>query len=251
MKNTHAAVSNKGNPLKKYQQVVVGSPSLLYTIYFEFCLLLAIIPGALGLYLRKIFWPRLFASCGKNVMFAANVIIRHPHRIQLGNNIVFSEGCILDARNEESEKAIVINDDVIFSNNVMLSCKNGEIVIGSRTGINAQTIIQSTNQCQVVVGPDVIIGQQCFIVAGGNYNTDRLDIPIRLQGIKKDQGIMIEEDVWLGGKVTVLGGVRMGKGSIAAAGAVVTRSVAALAVCKGVPAKTFKMRNHPGQAATA
>jgi len=222
--------------------VVVGRSSLLRTMYFEYCLILSIIPGALGLILRKFFWPRLFGSCGKNVMFGANVILRHPHRIHLGSNIVFSEGCILDARNNGSEKAIVIDDDVIFSNNVMLSCKNGEIVIGRRTGINAQTIIQSTNQCPVVIGSDVIIGQQCFIVGGGSYHTDRLDIPIRLQGIKHDGGIMIEENVWLGGKVTVLGGVRMGKGSIAAAGAVVTKSVAAMAVCKGMPAKIFKMR---------
>ena len=243
MKNTHAAVSTKGNPLKKYQQVVVGRYSLLHTIYFEFCLLLSIIPGALGLFSRKIFWPRLFGSCGSNVMFGANVIIRHPHRIHLGNNIVFSEGCILDARNDESEMAIVINDDVILSNNVMISCKKGEVVIGDRTGINAQTIIQSTNQCPVTIGPDVIIGQQCFIVGGGSYNSDRLDIPIRLQGIKNDQGIVIEEDVWLGGKVTVLGGVKLGKGSIAAAGSVVTKSVAPMAMCKGVPAKPFKMRN--------
>jgi galactoside O-acetyltransferase len=135
---------------------------------------LACIPGGLGLFLRRVFWPRLFGSCGKGVAFAANIILRHPHRIHLGDRVVISEGCILDARNDHSSHVVVFEDDVILSNNVMISCKDGSIHIGARTGINAQTIIQSTNQCPVSIGADVIIGPRCYIVGGGSYNTERL-----------------------------------------------------------------------------
>ena len=242
MKKTHVAVVEGGSTISRYQDVAIGDRSLLRLIYFEFCLLLSPIPGALGLFLRNIFWPRLFGFCGKGVVFAANIILRHPHRIHLGDRVVISEGCILDARHDESNHVIVIGDDVILSNFVMISCKNGTIKIGSHTGINAQTIIQSTNHCPVSIGRDVIIGPRCYIVGGGNYNTDRLDIPMWQQGIKDDGGIIIEDDVWLGANVTVLGGVTMGTGSVAAAGAVVTKSIPARAVWGGVPAKILKMR---------
>mgnify|MGYP002795024165 CR=1 FL=1 len=242
MKKTHAAVTGKGSALSCYQNVVVGSHSIPYLLFFEWCQFLSIVPGAAGFFLRKIFWPRLFASCGRGTNFGSNIIVRHPGRIHLGNNVVLSEGCILDGRSEDNAKAIVLDDDVILSNDVMLSCKNGAIFIGARTGINARSIIQSTNNCPVHIGADVIVGQMSFVVGGGSYNTDRLDVPIREQGIRNDGGVVLENDVWLGANVSVLGGVTVGHGSIVAAGAVVTKTVPSRSVCRGVPAKIIGTR---------
>lgn len=246
MERTHDAITGSGSPLRKYQAVIVGSTSLLDLLYFEWCMLTGALPGALGMVLRKIFWPRMFASCGRGVMFGANIVVRNPSRICLGNNVVISEQCILDGRGEAKE-TIGLGNDVILSNQVMLSCKNGTIVIGDSTGVNAQTIIQSTSNCPVTIGRDCIIGQQCFIVGGGSYNIDRLDVPIRSQGIREDGGVVFSDDVWLGGNVTVLGGVTLGRGSVSAAGAVVTRSIPEYAVCMGVPARVVKTRQ-PGSA---
>ena len=242
MKKTHAAVAGKGSPLSRYQEVIVGSRSLWYFLYFELCLLLGVIPGVMGFFLRKLTWPRLFASCGSNVNFGSQIILRHPCRINLGENIIISEGCVLDGRSE-SNNAIDIGDNVILSNNVILSCKNGFISIGAHTGINTGSVIQSTNQCSVVIGSDVIIGQLSFAIGGGNYNSDRIDIPIRKQGIQNDGGVTVEDNVWLGANVSVLGGVTVGHGSIVGAGAVVTRSVAERSVCHGVPARVVKTRD--------
>lgn len=242
MKKTHAAVTGKGSSLTKYQDVVVGSRLLLDLFYYELCMFLAPVPGALGMMLRKIFWPRLFKSCGEGCMFGSGIIVRHPGRIRLGNSVIISEGCILDARHESMDTAIDLKDNVILSNSVMLSCKNGSIKISSNVGINAQTIIQSTNNCPVAIGKDCVIGQRCFIIGGGNYHIDRTDIPIRQQGIKNDGGVCLENDVWLGGNVTVLGGVTMSKGSVAAAGAVLTKSIPEKALCAGIPAQIYKIR---------
>lgn len=52
--------------------------------------------------------------------------------------------------------------------------------------------------------------------------------------------IHIEEDVWIGSNATVLPGVRIGHGSVVAAGAVVTKDVPPLTVVGGVPAKVIK-----------
>lgn len=242
MKKTHLAITQGGTALGRYQDVVVGSKSFRALIYFEFCIWLSVLPGAVGLFFRKLFWPRLFRSCGRGVNFGSNIILRHPNNIVIGDRVVLSEGCILDARSINSDIAISIGDDVIFSNNVMISCKNGKIEIGSRTGINAQSIIQSTNNCPVSIGSDVIVGPRCYIVGGGNYNIDKLDIPIWKQGIKNDGGLVIENDVWIGANVTVLGGVKIETGSIGAAGAVITKSISSRSICGGVPASIISKR---------
>ena len=241
-KKSHAAVTGGGSPLQKYQDVIVGRRSIPGMLYFEWCMFLGALPGALGLILRKLFWPRMFGSCGKGVHFGQNIIVRHPKRIHLGNNVVISEICILDARSDEDDKVLVLGDDVITSNNVMLTCKNGTVNIGARTGIGAQTIIQSTNHCPVEIGEDVMIGPRCYLVGGASYNVDRIDIPMREQGIKPDSGVWVEDDVWLAANVTVIGGTRIGKGSIAGAGAVLTKPVPEYTISVGVPAKVVGKR---------
>ena len=73
------------------------------------------------------------------------------------------------------------------------------------------------------------------------HNFERADIPIRNQGhICKN--IMIEDVVWLGANVVVLGGVTIGKGCVIGAGSVVTKNIEAYSIAVGVPAKVIKNR---------
>lgn len=242
MKTHRVATAAEESSLSRYLQLVVGKKSLLSLAYFEWCLLLGAIPGAAGLFLRKIFWPKLLGSCGRDGFFAAQVVLRHPGRIHAGHRVVISEGCICDARSPDMEKALTLGDDVTLSNNVMLSCKDGSIAIGDRCGVGAQTIIHSAHGNPVSIGADTVIGPRCYLVGGGNYNTGSLDIPMADQGIQADGGVTLEDDVWLGANVTVLGGVTMGRGSIAAAGAVVTKAVAPYEIVAGVPARVVRKR---------
>jgi galactoside O-acetyltransferase len=239
---THKVITEQGSALSKYQNVILGTDSIAFLVYFEVCTWLGKIPGAVGILVRKLLWPRLFGSCGKGVMFAEGIVLRHPRRIHLGDNIVLSEGAVLDARHDDDERALVLGDNVMLSVNVMISCKNSCVEIGSRTGLSAHTIIHATNNCPVHIGEDVIVGPQSYIAAGGNYNFDRLDVPIKDQGIAQDGGVILEDNVWLGAKATVLGGVTMHSGSIAGAGAVVTKSIPANTICAGVPAKVVRTR---------
>ena len=246
-KKTHAAVTGGGSALSRYQEVVVGRKGLPALLYFEFCAWLTFIPGALGLWLRKVFWRRLLGTCGAGVVFGANVTLRHPHRIHLGNRVVVSEGAILDARNESFDEVIKLGDDVMLANYTMISCKSGIVAIGARSGLGAHTIVQSTSDCPVSIGEDVIIGPRCYIVGGGSYRTDRTDIPIWQQGIEPDGGCILERNVWLGAAVNVLGGLTVKTGAVVAAGAVVTRDVAENTICGGVPAKTIRLRTGGGE----
>ncbi len=240
---TQASITEGGSALQRYCRVIVGRPGWGALVYFEICTWLAIVPGALGLFLRKSLWPGLLGNCGKGVVFGASVTLRHPHRVHLGDRVVVSDGCILDARNGSAEKAIDISDDVILANNVTISCKGGTVRVGAGSGIGTQTVIHAVNGCRVELGADQVVGPDCYIAGGGNYDIDRVDLPMVRQGLREsEEGVTLEGDNWLGAKVTILPGVTMGRGSVAAAGAVVTSSVPPMAVCGGVPAKVIRMR---------
>jgi len=241
---TQQAMTRDASGLRRYQDVMVGSRSIATTLYFEWCSWLAPIPGAFGLMMRKIFWPRLFNQCGAGVMFGANMILRHPGRIRIGDNAVLSEGVLLDARNSTEATAIRIGDDVILANNTMISCKEGTVEIGNRTGIGAYTVIQSAQHCPVSIGEDAVLGPRCYLVGGGNYQTGRSDVPIAQQGIHPSEGCSVGSGAWLGANVSILDGAILAQGSIAAAGAVVLKPVAPGEIVGGVPARTIGQRDN-------
>ena len=84
------------------------------------------VPGALGLALRKTLYPLLLGTCGRNVVFGQNVVLRHPHKIHIGDNVVIDDNCLIDAKGE-SNAGIRIASGVFIGRNTILSCKNGDI----------------------------------------------------------------------------------------------------------------------------
>ena len=64
---------------------------------------------------------------------------------------------------------------------------------------------------------------------------------------ENDQPVVIEDGVWTGANVIILKGVTIGRGSVVAAGSVVTKSCAPYSIIGGVPAKLIKMRFTPEQ----
>ena len=240
---SHKDVTGSRSILSRYQDSIVGSKSFYYLILYEICMLLSLVPGAAGIFLRGIFWPKIFQSCGKGVLFGNNVVLRHPNKISIGNRVVISEGCILDARSPLESVAIELKDDGILSTHVRIACKNGSVSIGERFGIGANTVIHASKENPVYIGEDVAIGPQCYITGGGSYKLNRTDIPISQQGTKITGGSIIENGVWIGAKVSVLGGVDIGEGAVAGTGSVVTKSIPRMSIAVGIPAKVIKKRN--------
>jgi acetyltransferase-like isoleucine patch superfamily enzyme len=195
---THQTITRGGSSWRRYQRIMIGSHSLAPSLFYEFCIMLAPVSGALGLVLRKLFWPRLFGACGPRVQFGSGIVLRHPRRIHLGERVVISEGCVLDGRNEGSEEAIVLGDDVMGAPYAVLEGKAAKIRIGARCGIGAQAIILAADGNDVTIGADVAIGPRCNIVGGGIYNEERLDVPMWQQGVKTERPVCLEDDIWLG-----------------------------------------------------
>jgi acetyltransferase-like isoleucine patch superfamily enzyme len=237
----HASLSDRSvSAVKRYQNIAIGRTGLLPLLRYELITLLCgSLPGALGFALRKLLLPKLLGSVGRNVIFGRNLTIRHGHKIHLGDGVVLDDNAVLDAKGE-GRSGISIGADTIISRNCVLSCKGGAIRIGRNVSLGVNSLIHAEGD--VVVGDDSAIAAFVYLVGSGNYHTERLDVPIKKQGYYTKGGVGIGQGVWIGAHVTVLDGVRVGKGSILAAGAVVTRDVPEYAVVGGVPATLIKSR---------
>jgi acetyltransferase-like isoleucine patch superfamily enzyme len=95
--------------------------------------------------------------------------------------------------------------------------------------------------CGVVkIGDNFHSGKECSIITQ-NHNYEGEKIPYDTTYICKD--VTIEDNVWLGNRVIVLGGVTIGEGAIIQAGSVVVKSIPKYAIAGGAPANVFSQRN--------
>lgn len=117
------------------------------------------------------------------------------------------------------------------------SCINnacGDVIIGNNTRVGlGNTIIGPVN-----IGNNVNLAQG-VVVSALNHNFEDTTKRIDEQGISTKQ-IVIDDDVWVGANATILQGVHIGRHSVVAAGAVVTRDVPEYSVVGGVPAKVIR-----------
>lgn len=120
------------------------------------------------------------------------------------------------------------------------------IRLGARSGIGVNADLHGT----INIGEDVMMGPRCTMVTR-NHRFDRTDIPMNRQGFGEDRPIVIRDDVWLGINVTIMPGVCLGRGSIVAAGSVVTRDVPDYSIVAGVPATIIGSRRPDGDGTTS
>ncbi|MFN6961433.1 MAG: acyltransferase, partial [Rhodocyclaceae bacterium] len=146
---------------------------------------------------------------------------------------------------------------------VELNARQGSIRLGNQTSIGPYTLLEARGG-QIKIGPRTVIGPFCALYGQGNleigadcmiashvvcipenHRFDRLDVPMRAQGVCQ-QGIRIGDDVWLATRVVVVDGVSIGQGAVIGAGAVVTHDVPPYAIAHGVPARVVGYRRQRG-----
>jgi acetyltransferase-like isoleucine patch superfamily enzyme len=235
------------SPVRKYQDLVVGDRRWLRLLRFEVVTaLLGGLPGVAGLGLRRLLYPSLLGASGRNVIFGKGLTLRHPGLIRLGADVVVDDDCVLDAKSGPEPRAagIEIGTGVFIGRSTVLSCKGGSIDVGDHANLGLGCVILS--ESRVSIGASCLFAAQCYLVAGGNHDFSRVDIPVIQQPSVSRGGIRIEPNVWLGARVTVLDGVTIGRDAVIGAGAVVTRDIPPFAVAAGVPAKVVRMRTGDG-----
>ncbi len=231
---------------EKYAALVVGRPGWAALLRHELVTLVAQArPGALGLALRKWLYPRLLGACGRNVVFGQNVVLRHPHKVRIGDNVVIDDGCLIDAKGEDNQ-GIRIGSGVFIGRQTILSCKNGDIEIadGANLGFNCEVFSAS----RVTIGPKALLAAYCYVVGGGHDFSD----PSRaiLDQPRISSGVSVGEGVWMGAGSMVLDGVTVGAHAILGAGTVVKVDVPEYAVVVGSRAKVVGTRTAAGTEAT-
>lgn len=228
----------KKSSAKKYAELIVGTNKLSKLVYYEAMMtLISSVGGALGLALRKIFFPRMFGRVGRNVIFGRGINIRCAGNIEIGSNVVMDEYVLLDGRGP-GEVNLRIGNNVFIGRGCLISCHDGTIVIGENTNIGPGGMLISGSN--LIVGKNVIMAGNCYIAAT-TKRIDRLDIPIIAQGYI-GEGVVVGDNVWLGAGVIINDGVKIGDNCVIGSGAVVTNNIPAFFIAYGVPAKPIKRR---------
>ena len=225
---------------QKYKSLTVGDKGFFFLFKYDFITaLFGNFPGALGLFLRRTFYRFLVKRAGKGVIWGKNVTLRHPHKIEIGDNAAINDLAVLDAYGGP-ESGIKIGEEALISRNAVLNSKGGFIEIGERANLGMMNIIFSRD-CRVRVGKDVLMAAYCYLMGGGSHSMDRTDIPVAYQGAEC-LGIEIGDNVWLGAGVKVLDGCRIGRDSVIGTNSFVSQDIPDFAVAAGSPAQVIKMR---------
>jgi acetyltransferase-like isoleucine patch superfamily enzyme len=228
-----------GKPARtKYAELVIGRPGLGALLKYELVVTLAQPrAGALGLVLRRALYPWLLGSCGRNVVFGQNVVLRHPHKIHIGSNVVIDDNCLIDAKGE-SNRGIRIGDGVFIGRNSILSCKNGDIELGDGANIGFNCEVFSASR--VTIGRAVLMAAYGYVIGGDHDFSDPAKAVLAQP--RTSAGVVIGDGVWMGAGAKILDGVEIGALAVIGAAAVVRENVPASAIAVGMPARVVSAR---------
>lgn len=154
--------------------------------------------------------PEQFKAAGLRTIIAQHVDILDPQGLTVGDDVEFKYSCHIEV--------------------------GAGITIGSRTHFAPFCVLYGPLE----IGNNCAFAAHCTFASVG-HGYEHTDVPMVDQPSTAKKTI-IEDDVWFGANAVVIGGVRIGKGSIIGAGAVVTRDVEPYSVMGGVPAKLIRKR---------
>jgi len=196
-----------------------------------------------GSMLRHAFWHRRLGSLGSCPDIQSGVHFEYPGNILVGEKCRIARQVIIRANTDE-KPGIEISDEVCVQENVLINANRGFVSIGHGSWIGPCTVISGNGG--VDIGENVMIASHCAINTV-SHNSCRTDIPMRDQGLNCDP-VLIDDDVWIGIGVIILQGIRIGRGSIIGAGAVVTGDIPPFSIAMGTPARVTGSRLPPDSA---
>lgn len=221
-----------------YMARIAGAQSVLGLLRYEIVTsLFSNFPGAAGILLRKFFLPSILGAYGKGAVVSRGVALRCPGRLFIGEGALIDEGVCFDIKSSNASVRVGARNQIMRGAHIETGY-SGHVSIGEGSLIGPYAILNG--QGGLDIGANALVGGHCHIVSGNHEYRDT-NVPMARQGFVS-KGVVLEEDVWLGGGVKVLDGVRIGKGAIVAAGAVVNKDVEPFAIVGGVPARRISTR---------
>jgi acetyltransferase-like isoleucine patch superfamily enzyme len=186
---------------------------------------------------------RLLMGATKGKLFIGkNVAIRYPNNLFVGRDTIIEDGaeinCLAQAGIRLGDRVTIGKYAIIRPSNIYGGPIGEGLVMGNHSNIGPYNYIGCSGK--ITIGNNVMLGPRVSIYAE-NHVFDNPNITIKEQGVQKLE-VVIEDDCWIASNAVITAGVTIGKGSVVAAGAVVTESVAPYSVVGGVPAKLIKSR---------
>lgn len=227
------------NALRAVRLYLNRQASGFWRYCFEQTVMLAFgwIPTIVGIAVRALTY-RMILSMRGAAAIDSGVRLRFASNIVLGNGAYLDHGVYLHA----CPNGIEVGDNSLVLHGALLHVYNfrnlphAGIRIGKECLIGEYTIIRG--QGGVTIGNRVYTSP-CSQIIAVNHVFDDPHKSFVDQGITA-QGIVIEDDVWIGSGAVITDGVRIGRGAVIAAGAIVTKDVEPRTVVAGVPARTLR-----------
>jgi len=203
------------------------------------------IPSVVGIGIRALAY-RLILSMHGSAAVESRVRLRFASNITLGDGAYLDEAVYIHA----CPHGVRIGSNTLVMHGSILHVYNFRALPHAGITIGADSLIGEYNvirgQGGITIGNRVFTSPMVQLIAV-NHVFDDVTRPFVDQGITA-QGIIIEDDVWIGSAAVVTDGVRIGKGAVVAAGAVVTADVEPYTVVGGVPARAIRRVGEPARA---
>jgi len=229
-------LSQPGSSLKKYQQSVIGDNSIIDLMIYEIINLVCLsLPGRLGGRLRRIGLSIISNYIGKHVQIGNNNLFLQPKKlhvednVEIGNDVTFGIKITGDG--------IILRENVTIDDGTILNCSGATITIGKGTRIKKDCRLGSLKG--LTVGEFCTIGQYTCISGAGHSFSD-LNRPIIEQPLVSKGHTIIEDDVEIGERVTILDGIYIGNKSKIADDSLVNKDIPPGSQVSGVPARNWR-----------
>ena len=178
-------------------------------------------------YLQRNKYKKVLGRCDNNVNISRQAIIHNPQCIYIDKNVRIGDGVYLGP--------VIEYADIPY---------NPKIIIGEGTWIGNHCSLAAINK--IKIGKNVLFAGYVHIT-DHSHGYEDIDRHIALQPLTSKGPIIIEDDCWLGFSCEILSGVHIGKHSIIAARAVVTKDVPPYSIVAGNPAHIIKQYNFKSQ----
>jgi acetyltransferase-like isoleucine patch superfamily enzyme len=190
-------------------------------------------------------WRKIFmGSTTGNVFIGKGVRLAYSSRLRAGRDLIIEDGaevnCLATEGIQLGNRVTIGKYAVIRPSNLYGGAIGAGLIMGDHSNIGPFAYVGCSGLIRignnVMISPRVSLYAENHVIAG-------INIPMKEQGVTQ-KGIVIEDDCWIAANSIILDGVTVGRGSVVAAGAVVTRDVPPYSVVAGVPATIIKSRKN-------